>query len=104
MSMLGSPNLHRDNVPLAMRLKIHDLHDLHAQLVPLDRYGLGDMSFAITRTLPAHGCAQRAAWRVFLRPRQWPQCRGRVTAPDFGLLSLKPRAVVLPVALERSIR
>ena len=42
--MLGSPNLHRGNVPLAMRLKIHDLH---AQLAPLERYGLGPMSFAI---------------------------------------------------------
>jgi hypothetical protein len=30
--MLGSPNLDRGNVPLAMRLKIHDLH---AQLAPL---------------------------------------------------------------------
>ena len=43
--MLGSPNLHRGNVPLAMRLKIHDLR---AQLAPLERYGVGDMSFAIT--------------------------------------------------------
>ena len=45
MSMLGSPNLHRGNVPLAMRLKIHDLH---AQLAPLERYGVGGMSLAIT--------------------------------------------------------
>lgn len=43
--MLGSPNLHRGNVPLAMRLKIHDLH---AQLAPLERYGVGGMSLAIT--------------------------------------------------------
>ena len=43
--MLGSPNLYRGNAPLAMRLKIHDLH---AQLAPLDRYGVGAMSFAIT--------------------------------------------------------
>ena len=42
--MLGSPNLHRGNVPLAMRLKIHDLQ---AQLAPLERYGVGGMSFAI---------------------------------------------------------
>jgi hypothetical protein len=28
-----------------MRLKIHDLH---AQLAPLERYGVGGMSFAIT--------------------------------------------------------
>ena len=45
MSMLGSPNLDRGNVPLAMRLKIHDLH---AQLAPIERYGVGGMSFAIT--------------------------------------------------------
>jgi hypothetical protein len=44
MSMLGSPNLYRGNAPLAMRLKIHDLH---AQLAPLERYGVGPMSFAI---------------------------------------------------------
>jgi hypothetical protein len=36
--MLGSPNLYRGNAPLAMRLKIDDLH---AQLAPLDRYGVG---------------------------------------------------------------
>ena len=42
--MLGSPNLDRGNVPLAMRLKIHDLC---AQLAPLERYGVGGMSFAI---------------------------------------------------------
>ena len=35
--MLGSPNLYRGNAPLAMRLKIDDLH---AQLAPLDRYGV----------------------------------------------------------------
>ena len=44
MSMLGSPNLYRGNAPLALRLKIHDLH---AQLAPLERYGVGAMSFAI---------------------------------------------------------
>ena len=43
--MLGSPNLHRGNVPLAMRFRIHDLH---AQLAPLERYGVGGMSLAIT--------------------------------------------------------
>jgi hypothetical protein len=45
MSILGSPNLYRGNAPLAMRLRIHDLH---AQLAPLERYGVGPMSFAIT--------------------------------------------------------
>ena len=42
--MLGSPNLYRGNASLATRLKIHDLH---AQLAPLERYGVGAMSFAI---------------------------------------------------------
>jgi hypothetical protein len=50
MFMLGSPNLHRGNVPLAMRLKIHDLQ---AQLAPLDRYGVGDMSLAVTGAVRA---------------------------------------------------
>jgi hypothetical protein len=50
MSMLGSPNLHRGNVPLAMRLKIHDLQ---AQLAPLERYGAVGMSFAITGAIQA---------------------------------------------------
>jgi hypothetical protein len=45
MSMLGSPNLYRGNAPLAVRLRIHDLH---AQLAPLERYGVGAMSFALT--------------------------------------------------------
>ena len=48
--MLGSPNLDRGNVPLAMRLKIHDLH---AQLAPLERYGVGGMSVAITGGIQA---------------------------------------------------
>jgi hypothetical protein len=43
--MLGSPNLYRGNAPLAMRLKIDDLH---AQLAPLDRYGVGGLSSAMT--------------------------------------------------------
>jgi hypothetical protein len=45
MSMLGSANLYRGNAPMAMRLRIHDLH---AQLAPLERYGVGGMSFALT--------------------------------------------------------
>jgi hypothetical protein len=43
--MLGSPNLHRGNAPLAMRLKIDDLY---AHLAPLDRYGVGGLSSAMT--------------------------------------------------------
>jgi hypothetical protein len=43
--MLGSPNLRRGNAPLAVRLKIDDLH---AQLAPLDRYGVGAARFAMT--------------------------------------------------------
>jgi hypothetical protein len=45
MSMIGSPNPSRGNAPLARRLKIDDLH---AQLAPLDRYGLPGLSFAMT--------------------------------------------------------
>jgi hypothetical protein len=45
MSMLGSPNLYRGNAPLAMRLKIDDLH---AQLAPLDRYGVAGLSSVLT--------------------------------------------------------
>ena len=43
--MLGSPNIRRENVPLAMRLKIDDLH---AHIAPLDRYGLPGLSSAMT--------------------------------------------------------
>ena len=43
--MLGSPNLYRGNAPLTVRLRIHDLH---AQLATLERYGVGSMSFALT--------------------------------------------------------
>lgn len=43
--MLGSPNLHRGNAPLMMRLRIDDLN---AQLAPLDRYGVGGLGSAIT--------------------------------------------------------
>ena len=43
--MLSSPNLHRGNAPLAMRLKIDDIY---AQLAPLDRYGVARLSSAIT--------------------------------------------------------
>jgi hypothetical protein len=45
MSMLSSPNLRRRNAPLALRLKIDDLH---AQLAPLDRYGVAGLSSAMT--------------------------------------------------------
>jgi hypothetical protein len=45
MSMLGLPNLYRGNAPLTMRLKIDDLH---AQLAPLDRYGVAGLSSAMT--------------------------------------------------------
>ena len=77
--MLGSPNLDRGNAPLAMRLKIHDLH---AQLAPLERYGVGGMSLVITGGIPgacAH-CWQRVARCVLLQRRYWRQYRGRLTA------------------------
>jgi hypothetical protein len=69
MSMLGSPNLHRGNVSLATRLRIHDLQ---AQVAPIDRYGLGDMSFALTGALRI---TVRSALRGVL------SC-GRVNGPD----------------------
>ena len=48
--MLGSPKLYRGNAPLAMRLKIDDLH---AHLAPLDRYGVGGLSSAMTDVVRA---------------------------------------------------
>ena len=48
--MLGSQDLRRGAAPLAMRLRIDDLR---AQLAPLDRYGVGGMSFAMTSGLRA---------------------------------------------------
>jgi hypothetical protein len=45
MSMLHSQNLRRGNAPLTVRLRIDDLH---AHLAPLDRYGVGGLSSAMT--------------------------------------------------------
>ena len=56
--MLGSPNLRRGNVPLAMRLKIDDLH---AHLAPLDHYGLLGLSSAMTDGVRALARALRGA-------------------------------------------
>ena len=80
--MLGSPNLHRGNVPLAMRLKIHDLH---AQLAPLERYGLGGMNHAMTagihapRALLAARCAARSPAEPMLAAMPRPSERAVVT-------------------------
>jgi hypothetical protein len=60
--MLGSPNLRRGNVPLAMRLKIDDLH---AHLAPLDRYGLPGLSSAMTDGVRALARLPIAAARGF---------------------------------------
>jgi hypothetical protein len=60
MSMLGSPNLHRGNAPLATRLKIDDLR---AQLAPLDRYGVAGLSSAMTDGLRALVCGLKRALR-----------------------------------------
>jgi hypothetical protein len=57
-SMLGSPNLRRRNAPLAMRLKIDDLH---AHVAPLDRYGLPGLSSAMTAGFQALARVLRAA-------------------------------------------
>jgi hypothetical protein len=56
--MLGSQNLRR-HAPLALRLKIDDLH---ARLAPIDRYGLPGLSFAITDGVCALavGCGKAA--------------------------------------------
>ena len=68
--MLGSPNLRRGNVPLAMRLKIDDLH---AHLAPMDRYGFPGLSSAITEAFACSHVALRArcaALYVAARPKQ----------------------------------
>ena len=91
--MLGSPNLYRGNAPLTVRLRIHDLH---AQLAPLERYGVGAMSFALTGGIGAlvrgFGGALRGAF-----------CRGadneiRLSGPASSYLRLAPSAVILSVA------
>ena len=69
--MLGSPNLYRGNAPLAMRPKIHDLH---AQLAPLDRYGVGAVSFAITGGV-------RALMRGFASALRGAFCSARKAPP-----------------------
>ena len=56
--MLGSPNLRRGNVPLAMRLKIDDLH---AHLASLDHYGLPGLSSAVSNGFRALARALRGA-------------------------------------------
>jgi hypothetical protein len=60
MSMLGSPNLRRGNAPLAMRLRVDDLR---AQLAPLDRYGVGGVSFAMSDGVRALARGVSAALR-----------------------------------------
>jgi hypothetical protein len=56
--MIGLPNLRRGNAPLAMRLKIDDLH---AHLEPLDHYGLPGLSSAMTNGVRALDRALRGA-------------------------------------------
>ena len=97
--MLGSPNLHRGNVPLAMRLRIHDLH---AQLAPLERYGVGGVSFAIT-TRASRACARLLAARSPAEPvlAAMPKPPDH---PDFAHPGLRPSADILLVAFARPIR
>ena len=68
MSMLGSPNLARGNAPLGMRLKIDDLR---AQLAPMDRYGVGEISSAIDgwRSRTCQRPQERAAGRSLIAAR-----------------------------------
>ena len=61
--MLGSPNLRRGNMPLAMRLKIDDLQ---AHLAPLDSYGLPGLSSAITDSVRSLARGFKAALRGVL--------------------------------------
>ena len=61
--MLGSPNLYRGNAPLAVRLRIDDLH---AHLAPLDRYGVGGLSSAMTEAVRALVRGLRTALRGVL--------------------------------------
>ena len=61
--MLGSPNLRRGNVPLAMRLKIDDLR---AHLAPLDRYGLPGLSSAMSNGVRALARGFKGALRSVL--------------------------------------
>ena len=56
--MLGSPNLRRRNVPLAMRLRIDDVH---AHLASLDHYGLPGLSSAMTNGVRALARTLRGA-------------------------------------------
>ena len=58
--MIGSPNLRRGNVPLAMRLKIDDMH---AHLAPLDSYGLPGLSSALTDGVRALARSFKSALR-----------------------------------------
>jgi hypothetical protein len=67
VSMLGSPDLRRGNAPPAMRLRIDDLR---AQLAPLDRYGVGGMSSALTDGV-------RALLRGFKSALRGALCGGR---------------------------
>ena len=61
--MLGSPNLRRGNMPLAMRLKIDDLQ---AHLAPLDSYGLPGLSSAMTDGVRALARGVKGALRGVL--------------------------------------
>ena len=63
--MLGSLNLDRGNAPLAVRLRIDDLH---AQLAPLDRYGVAGLSSAMTGVVRALVRGLRSALRGALCP------------------------------------
>jgi len=58
--MLGSPNLHRGSAPLALKLRIDDLH---AQLATLDRYGVPRLGSAMTEGVRALVCGFKSALR-----------------------------------------
>jgi hypothetical protein len=101
--MLGSPNLDQGNVPLAMRLKIHDLH---AQLAPLERYGVGGMSFAMTGAIQALARfvvgALRGAFSCGAVIGAMPRPSDR--APHRVHLRSRLSAVILSIAFEHCVR
>ena len=74
--MLGQQNPRRRNTPLALRLKIDDLH---AHLAPLDRYGPTGVGSAIAEVVGGFFGVWRNALRSVL-------CRAGPGGPDCKLV------------------
>ena len=100
--MLGSPNPHQRHAPLAMRLKVADLH---AQLAPLDRYGVAGLSSAMTGAVRALVRGFKTALRGPLYCALGAAATARRSdRTDLIHLTLRLAAVILAVALVRGIR